>query len=109
MICPQCNKEVSAKFLWILSGANGSSCPHCQANLCPKASCAVVLFLVSCLLGDGALLLFRWLGAEPWLAFAAFFVVFAAAYLVGMRVILRLRVNAPAGFVAHGDPGAQGH
>lgn len=69
-------------------------CPHCQAGLRPKAVCAVVLFLLSCALGDGALILLRRAGAESWLAFSAFFVVFAAAYLLGLRVILRLQVKA---------------
>ena len=44
MQCPQCNQRVPAKLLWVVSGANGSSCPHCKASLCPKAMCAVVLF-----------------------------------------------------------------
>ena len=94
MDCPQCHQQVPAKFHWFLSGAKGSVCPHCQAGLCPKAVCAVVLFLLSCALGDGALILLRRAGAESWLAFSAFFVVFAAAYLLGLRVILRLQVKA---------------
>jgi hypothetical protein len=53
-----------------------------------------VLFLLSCVLGDATLIVLRCLGAESWLSFAAFFVVFAATYLVGLRVILRLRVKA---------------
>jgi hypothetical protein len=56
----------------------------------------VVLFLLSCVLGDATLIVLRRLGAESWLAFAAFFLVFVAAYFVGLRVILRLRVKAPA-------------
>ncbi|HKV49003.1 MAG TPA: hypothetical protein VJN69_12995 [Candidatus Acidoferrales bacterium] len=54
----------------------------------------MALFLVSCGLADGALILLRRGGIAFWLAFAAFFVVFAAAYLIGMRVMLRLRVKA---------------
>lgn len=96
MDCPQCQKRVPATFHWILSGANGSMCPHCKAILCPKATYAVVLFLVSCGLADGTLILLRHGGIAFWLAFAAFFVVFAAVYLVGMRVMLRLRVKANA-------------
>jgi hypothetical protein len=96
MDCPQCHKQVPTKFSWILSGANGSTCPHCKVSLCPKAVCAIVLFLLSCVLGDGTLILLRHAGAASWIAFSAFFVVFAAAYLLGLRVILRLRVKAKA-------------
>lgn len=95
MVCPQCNKQVPARLHWVFSGANGSLCPHCQASLCPKAACAVVLFLLSCLIGDGTLILLRWAGASWWIAFAAFFFVFAAAYLAGLRLILRLRLKRP--------------
>jgi hypothetical protein len=93
MDCPQCHQQVPARLHWFLYGANGSVCPHCNAGLCPKAVCAVVLFLLSCALGDGALILLRHSGAQSWLAFGAFFVVFAAVYLVGMRAILRLQVK----------------
>jgi hypothetical protein len=96
MVCPQCHKEVPAKLNLVLSGANGSLCPHCKVSLCPKAVCAVVLFLLSCVLADTTLILLRHAGAQFWLAFLAFFVVFAAAYLVGMRLILRLRVKGRA-------------
>lgn len=96
MDCPQCNKPVPAKLHWAINGAKGSVCPHCQANLCPRAICAVVLFFLSCGLADAALILLRRAGAEFWLALLAFFVVFAAAYLAGLRLIMRLRVKAPA-------------
>jgi hypothetical protein len=102
MVCPQCQKEVPAQLRWVLSGANGSLCPHCNVSLCPRASCAVILFLLSCGLGDATLILLRRAGAEFWLAFLAFFAVFAAVYLVGLRLILRLRVKATDGFIAHG-------
>lgn len=91
MDCPQCHKQIPARFSWVLSGANGSTCPHCRVSLCPKATCAVVLFLLSCVLADGTLILLRHAGASSWIAFAAFFGVFVAAYLLGLRVILRLR------------------
>lgn len=94
MDCPQCHKQVPARFSWILSGANGSTCPHCKVSLCPKATCAIVLFLLSCVLADGTLILLRHAVVGSWVAFAAFFGVFAAAYLLGLRVILRLRVKA---------------
>jgi hypothetical protein len=99
MDCPQCHKQVPARLSWVLSGANASTCPHCKVSLCPRATCAIVLFLLSCVLADGTLILLRHVGAGSWIAFAAFFVVFAAAYLLGLRVILRLRVktNAPRG------------
>lgn len=94
MDCPQCHKQVPARFSWILSGANGSTCPHCKVSLCPKATCAIVLFLLSCVLADGTLILLRHAGVGSWIAFVAFFGVFAAAYLLGLRLILRLRVKA---------------
>ena len=94
MDCPQCRQQVPPKLHWFLSGANGSVCPHCKAGLRPKAICAIVLFFLSCALGDGALILLRRAGAESWVAFGAFFVVFAVAYLLAMRVILRLQVKA---------------
>lgn len=96
MFCPGCRKPVPATVRWVLSGANGSTCPHCKASLCPRAAYAVILFLISCGLADGTLILLRHGGAPFWLAFAAFFIAFAAVYLVGVRVLLRLRVNSPA-------------
>jgi hypothetical protein len=93
MNCPQCRNSVASKSLWILSGKDGSSCPHCKTSLCPRASCAVVLFLLSCVLGDVTLTVLRHIGAPFWLAFAAFFVVFAATYMIGAPLILRLRVR----------------
>ena len=99
MDCPQCHKRIPAKFSWVMSGANGSTCPHCKVSLCPRATCAIVLFLLSCVLADGTLILLWHAGAVPWIAFTAFFAVFAGAYLLGLRVILRLRVktNRPHG------------
>jgi hypothetical protein len=93
MICPQCLKTVPSKSLFLISGKEGASCPHCKASLCPRATCAVVLFLLSCVLGDAALILMRHAGAPSWLAFSGFFVVFAAAYAVCAPLILRLRVR----------------
>ncbi len=97
MDCPQCQKRVPATLHWVLSGANGSTCPHCKASLCPKAAYAVVLFFVSCGLADGALILLRSASVPFWLAFGAFFIVFAAVYLLGMRVMLRLRLKTAPG------------
>jgi hypothetical protein len=96
MICPQCSKKIPAKNFLVLRGADGSVCPHCAAALCPRASCAVVMFLLACAAADVTLILLRRVGAESWLAFAAFFVVFVAAYLAGMRFILRMRVKNEA-------------
>jgi hypothetical protein len=93
MDCPQCHKPVPAKLHWVINGAKGSLCPHCKVSLCPQATCAVVLFFLACGLADVTLILLRRAGAEFWLAFLAFFVVFAAAYLAGLRLILRLRVK----------------
>ncbi len=93
MVCPQCRQQVPAKLSWIFSGANGSSCPHCKASLCPRAACAVVLFLLACALGDTTLIVLRHFGVQSWLTLLAFFVAFAATYLAGLRLILRLRVK----------------
>lgn len=101
MLCPQCRKEVPTKFLWIASGANGSLCPHCNVSLCPKAMCAVVLFLLSCVLGDATLVVLRHYGVEFWTAFLAFFGVFALVYALGLRLILRLRVKGAADAELH--------
>ena len=103
MVCPQCQKQVATKLLWVASGANGSVCPHCDARLCPKAICAVVLFALSCVCGDVALILLRRVDANFWLAFLGFFVVFAAVYALGLRLILRLRVKPPDTFIGHGS------
>ena len=93
MNCPQCLKSISSKSLGIISGKDGSQCPYCNALLCPRASCAVALFLLSCLLGDSTLIALRHFGAPFWLAFAAFFVVFGATYTISAPLILRLRVK----------------
>jgi hypothetical protein len=93
MNCPQCRKSISSRSLWIISGKDGSKCPHCQAMLCPRAMCAVVLFLLSCVLGDATLIALRHFGAPFWLAFAAFFAVFGATYAIAAPMILRLRVK----------------
>lgn len=95
MVCPQCHRPVPLKLFWIASGANGSSCPHCEASLCPRAACAVVLFLLSCVTGDTTLLLLRHWGVEFWSAFLGFFAVFALTYALGLKFILRLRVKTP--------------
>jgi hypothetical protein len=107
MRCPQCGKKIPAKHFLLLRGADGSVCPHCAAGLCPRASCAVALFLLACAAGDVTLILLRRAGAESWLAFAGFFVVFAAAYLAGMRFILRMRVTGAAAPI--GQRGAEAH
>jgi hypothetical protein len=93
MNCPQCLKSIPSKSLWLVSGKDGSACPHCRASLCPRAFCAVILFLLSCVVGDATLIVLRHVGAPFWLAFAAFFVVFVAAYAFGAPLILRLRVK----------------
>jgi hypothetical protein len=76
--------------------------------LCPKATCALVLFALSCVFGDATLILLRRLmDANIWVAFLGFFVVFAAVYAIGLRLILRLRVKPQDRFIGHG--GAQRH
>jgi hypothetical protein len=61
--------------------------------------CAVVLFVMSFGLGNASLFLLRREGAELWLAFAGFFVVFASVYVVIAPMILRLRLKERAGAV----------
>jgi hypothetical protein len=107
MFCPQCQKQAPARLLWIVSGAKGSLCPHCNANLCPKAICAVVLFALSCVGGDVTLLLLRHAGVNFWFAFLGFFAAFAGVYALGLKLILRLRVRPPDPFVRQGS--AQQH
>ena len=107
MFCPQCQKRVPARLLWVVSGAKGSLCPHCNANLCPKAMCAVVLFALSCICGDATLVLLRRADVNFWLAFLGFFVVFAGVYALGLKLILRLRVKPPERFIRQGS--AQQH
>jgi hypothetical protein len=55
----------------------------------------VVLFALSCVFGDGTLILLRRFDANTWLAFLGFFLVFAAVYAVGLRLILKLRLKNP--------------
>jgi len=97
MTFPQCNQPVPAKSLWTRAGLSRVICPHCQVSLCPKALCAVVLFLVSFGMGDAVLVLLRRAGVELWLAFAGFFVVFIAVYVVFAPLLLRLRLKGPEG------------
>ena len=94
MTCPQCLKSIPSRLLWIVSGKDGSSCPHCKASLCPKPLCAVLLFLLSCGIADATLIILRHSGAPFWAAFLAFLVVFAAAYAIGTPLLLRLRIKA---------------
>jgi len=104
MTCPQCYQQVPAKSLWTRAGLSTVVCPHCQASLCPKALCAVVLFMVSFGMGDAVLVLLRRSGAAMWLAFAGFFVVFVAFYAVFAPLMLRLRLKGPGG-----EPHLSGH
>jgi hypothetical protein len=104
MTCPQCNQPVPAKSLWTRAGLSTVVCPHCHASLCPKALCAVVLFVVSFGMGDAVLVLLRHGGAAIWLAFAGFFVVFVAVYAVFAPLMLRLRLKGTGG-----EPHLTGH
>jgi hypothetical protein len=107
MFCPQCQKRVPARLLWVVSSANGSPCPHCKASLCPKPMCAVVLFALSCICGDVTLILLRRADVNFWLAFLGFFLVFAGVYAVGLKLFLRLRVRPPDTYIGQGS--AQPH
>jgi len=97
MTCPQCNQQVPAKSLWTRAGLSTVVCPHCQVSLCPKAVCAVVLFLLSFGMGDAVLVLLRRSGVENWLAFMGFFLVFIAVFGVFAPLLLRLRVKGHGG------------
>ena len=104
MKCPQCSNRVPSKILWTIHGGQALACPHCKVSLCPRAGHAVALFLLACLAGDVTLIFLRRSGAESWMAVAAFIVVFAAAYLVGMRFILRMRVKNDTAVMSRGRP-----
>lgn len=93
MTCPRCSERVPAKSIWTAAGLAGVVCPHCRASLCPQARCAVVLFAVSFGLGDAALFFLRSHGADFWLAFTGFFVVFACVCTVAGPLILSWRLK----------------
>jgi len=97
MDCPQCHQQVPAKSLWTRSGLSTVVCPHCSASLCPKALCAVVVFLASFGMGDVVLVLLRRSGAGVWLSFAGFFVVFIAAFAIFGALLLRLQLKGHGG------------
>ena len=97
MTCSQCKGRVPSKALWTATGLSGIVCPHCHASLCPKAVCAIVLFALSFGLGDIALVVLRRHGAEFWLAFFGFFVIFAGVYAVTAPLVLRLRLKDDSG------------
>jgi hypothetical protein len=54
-------------------------------------------------LGDVALMFLRHKGEAFWVAFAGFFVVFAAVFALSAPVLLRMRLKD------HGDPHLSGH
>jgi hypothetical protein len=93
MTCPQCNHAVPAKSLWTRAGFSSVVCPYCHASLCPTAGRAIVLFVVSFGTGDAVLELLRRNGAQLWLAFAGFFIVFVAVNAVLAPMVLRLRLK----------------
>ncbi|MGH9712566.1 MAG: hypothetical protein ACRD5M_04620 [Candidatus Acidiferrales bacterium] len=97
MTCPQCNHAVPAKSLWTPAGFSSVVCPYCHASLCPTPLRAIVLFVISFGLGDAVLVLLRRDGAELWLGFAGFFVVFLAVYAVFAPLVLRLRLKGTGG------------
>jgi hypothetical protein len=96
MTCPQCNGRVPTKALWTATGLSGVVCPHCNASLCPKALCSILLFALSFGLGDITLVVLRQHGAEFWLAFLGFFVIFAGVYSAAAPLVLRLRLKDDA-------------
>lgn len=96
MICPQCKARVPAKALWTPSGPGRVVCPECGARLCPKAACAVALFLISLGLGEIALVALRSSGAGLEYGFLGFFLVFACAYCLAMPLVVKLRYRDDA-------------
>jgi len=104
MTCPQCNHAVPAKSLWTRAGFSTVVCPYCHASLCPTAQRAILLFVISFGMGDAVLVLLRRNGAELWLAFAGFFVVFVAVFAGFAPLVLRLRLKGSGG-----EPHLTGH
>ena len=103
MTCPQCNQHIPTKSLWTPAGLSGVVCTHCNAALCPKPLSAIFVFALSFGLGDVALMFLRHKGEAFWVAFAGFFVVFAAVFALSAPVLLRMRLKD------HGDPHLSGH
>lgn len=93
MMCPQCKGRIPAGALSSLLGLAHLACPRCHAGLCPKASCAILLFGLSIGLGDAALALVLRHGGQLGYALGGFFVVFACAYALAGPFVLRLRVR----------------
>jgi hypothetical protein len=103
MTCPQCNEHIPTKSLWTPAGLSGVVCAHCHVALCPKPLSAIFVFALSFGLGDVALMFLRHKGEAFWVAFAGFFVVFAAVFALSAPVLLRMRLKD------HGDPHLSGH
>jgi hypothetical protein len=97
MTCPQCTGRVPSKALWTSTGLSGVVCPHCHAHLCPKASCAVILFAVCIGLGEATLLVLQRRGVNFALGLLGFFVIFAGVYLLAAPGVIKLRVKDNAG------------
>jgi len=103
MTCPQCQQHIPAKSLWTTSGFAGITCPSCAASLTPKPLTAILLFVLSIGLGDAALILLRRNGAGLLLAFAGFFLVFAAVFALAAPLLLQMRLKD------HGAAGSSAH
>lgn len=93
MTCPQCASRVPAKALWSSSGFSKVVCPHCDASLCPKALCTIVVFAIGIGLGEAALLLLESHGENLAISIAGFMAVFAGVYLLAAPALIKLRVK----------------
>ena len=97
MTCPQCQKRIPAKALWTTSGFATVTCRYCAASLGPTPLTALLVFVLSIGLGDGAMILLRRNGANGILSFAGFFLVFAAVFAITAPLLLQLRLKAAPG------------
>src|ERR1700731_3106033 len=97
MTCPQCNHAVPAKSLWTRAGFSSVVCPYCHASLCPTAQRAILLFVISFVMGNSVLVLLRHNGAKLWVTLAGFSVVFVAVFTVLAPLVLRLRLKGSSG------------
>jgi hypothetical protein len=93
MTCPQCHDHIPAGALWSSSGLSHVVCEKCGTNLKPKPLSAVLIFVLSFGLAEGAMLVLRKVGAAYWLTFVGFFVVFALVFALGAPALLRFQMK----------------
>ncbi|MGA9184586.1 MAG: hypothetical protein WA875_00230 [Candidatus Acidiferrales bacterium] len=90
MTCPQCSQRVPARRLWTATHLSGVICPHCNASLCPGATCAVVMTILAFGAGELTLLFLHRHGYQVWESIAGFVVVAALVYAVLGPLVIRL-------------------